>query len=96
MKRPLILLLSICALVLGGQLPARAQGVSFGIPLPFPFVFYNLGPTCYTQSYYGTAYHPHPYYARPVRYYRPAYWSNPCTYCGFSGYYGPNYCGADP
>ena len=82
MKRPLILLLSICALVLAGQLPARAQGVSFGIPLPFPFLFYNLGPG--------------PCYPRPVRYYRPAYWSCPCEYSGFSGYYGPNYCGADP
>jgi hypothetical protein len=82
MKRSLILLLSICALVLAGQLPGSAQGVSFGIPLPFPFLFYNLGP--------------HPCYARPVRYYRSAYWACPCEYPGFSGYYGPNYCGADP
>ena len=83
MKRPLILL-SICALVLVGQLPASAQGVSFGIPLPFPFLFYNLGPG--------------PCYPRPVRYYRPAYhWA--CLYQlerGWSGYTGPNYCGCDP
>ena len=96
MKRPLILLLPICALVLAGQPPARAQGVSYGIPLPFPFVFYNLGPACNAQPYYGTAYHPRPCNAQPVRYYRPAYWSCPCAYPGFSGYYGPNYCGADP
>ena len=96
MKRLLILLFSVCALVFAAQLPARAQGVSYGIPLPFPFVFYNFGPPCYAQPYYGTAYHPRPYYARPVRYYRPAYWSCPCEYRGWSGYYGPNYCGVDP
>ena len=39
MKKLLILLFSICALVLV-QLPARAGEVSFGIPLPFPFLFY--------------------------------------------------------
>ena len=95
MNKLLILLLAICALALS-QLPARAQGVSWGIPLPFPFLFYNFGPTCYAQSYYGTAYHPHPYYARPVRYYRQAYhWA--CQFeCGWSGYYGPDYCDCDP
>ena len=98
MKRLLVLLLSICTSVLIAQLPARAQGVSYGIPLPFPFLFVNFGPTCYAQPYYGTAYHPRPYYTRPVRYYRPAYhWA--CLYQlerGWSGYTGPNYCGCDP
>src|SRR5260370_24454565 len=81
MKKLLILLLSICALVFA-QFPARAQGVSFGIPLPFPFLFYNFGPTYYSQPYYGGYYarpsHPgeygRPYYARPY-YFRRAYYS---------------------
>ena len=96
MKRLLILLVSICALVLAAQLPVRAQGVSYGIPLPFPFVFYNFGPTCSAQPYYGTAYYPRSYYGRPVRYYRQAYhWA--CQFeCGWSGYYGPEYCDCDP
>ena len=83
MKRPLILL-SICALVLVGQLPASAQGVSFGIPLPFPFLFYNFGPTYRAQPDYGTARH------------LPAYWSCPSAYGGWSGYFGPSCCGPDP
>ena len=96
MKRLLILLLSICALVLAVQFLARAQGVSYGIPLPIPFLFVNFGPTCYAQPNYGSAYHPLPYYAQPVGYYRPAYhWA--CLYeRGWSGYYDPNYCGCDP
>jgi hypothetical protein len=43
MKKLLIVLLIICGLVFAAQPPARAQGVSFGIPLPFPFMFYNYG-----------------------------------------------------
>jgi len=84
MKKLLILLLSICALVLT-QLPARSQCVSFGIPLPFPFLFYNFGPT-YSQSYYG-GYYSRPYYRRPY-YYRRAYY-----YGGYRRprYYGPRY-----
>ena len=98
MKRLLILLVSICALVLTAQLPGRAQGVSYWIPLPFPFVFYNFGPTWCAQPYYGTAYYPRSYYGRPVRYYRPAYhWACQYELCrGWSGYTGPNYCGCDP
>ena len=96
MKWLLTLLLSICALVLAAQPPARAQGVSYGIPLPFPFVFYNFGPAYHAQPCYGTAYYPRSSCARPVRYYRPAYWSCPCEYRGWSGYYGPNYCDFDP
>jgi hypothetical protein len=93
MKKLLILLLSICALVLA-QFPARAQGVSFGIPLPFPFLFYNFGPTYYSQPYYGGyygrpyygGYYGRPYYARPY-YYRRAYY-----YGGYRPrYYGPGW-----
>src|SRR6516225_9476492 len=56
------------------------------------FLFVNFGPTCYAQPNYGSAYHPLPYYAQPVGYYRPAYhWA--CLYeRGWSGYYDPNYC----
>jgi hypothetical protein len=64
MKKLLILLLAI--LFLGAQLPAHAQGVSFGIPLPFPFMFYNFGPGYSTQSYYTG-------YNRPAYCGRPAY-----------------------
>jgi hypothetical protein len=49
MKKLLIVLLIICGLVFAAQPPARAQGVSFGIPLPFPFMFYNYGRANYTQ-----------------------------------------------
>jgi hypothetical protein len=66
MNKLLILLLSVCALVLT-QRPAQAQGVSWGIPLPFPFLFYNFGPGYYSQPYYNGYYY-RPYYARP--YYR--------------------------
>jgi hypothetical protein len=82
MKKLLILLFSICALGLA-QLPTQAQGVSFGIPLPFPFLFYNFGPTYYAQPYYGGYYY-RPYYARPYGYRRPYY---------YNGYYRPRYYG---
>ena len=89
MKKLLILLFSVCALVLA-QVPARAQGVSFGIPLPFPFLFYNFGPTYYSQPYYGRpyygGYYGRPYYARPY-YYRRGYY-----YGGYRPrYYGPGW-----
>jgi hypothetical protein len=81
MKKLQILLLSVCALVLF-QFPARAQGVSWGIPLPFPFLFYNFCPT-YGQPYYGGYYY-RPYYGRPYYYYRSSY---------YRGYYRPRYYG---
>jgi hypothetical protein len=85
MKKLLILLFSICALGLA-QHPARAQCVSWGIPLPFPFLFLNFGPS-YAQPYYG-GYGYRPYYARPY-YYRS------CYYRGYyrPRYYGPRYYG---
>jgi hypothetical protein len=86
MNKLLILLLAICALVLS-QLPARAQGVSWGIPLPFPFLFYNFGPS-YDQPYYGGYYH-RSYYGRPY------YYGRGCYYRGYyrPRYYGPRYYG---
>lgn len=42
MKKTLILLFCIGA-VFGSVRPAEAGGVSWGIPLPFPFLFYKFG-----------------------------------------------------
>jgi hypothetical protein len=42
MKKILVLLFCVCAL-LGSALPTEAGGVSWGIPLPFPFLFYKFG-----------------------------------------------------
>jgi hypothetical protein len=81
MKKSLILLLLIGALVVT-PLPARAGGISFGIPLPFPFVFYNFGSD---QPCYG-GYYSRPYGARPY-YHRRAYY-----YGGYyGGYFRPRY-----
>jgi len=44
MKKLPTLFFCICAL-LSTQYPANAQGPSWGIPLPFPFLFYNFGPS---------------------------------------------------
>jgi hypothetical protein len=93
MKKLLILFVAICGLMLATQPLGRAQGVSFGIPLPFPFLFYNFGPTYYAQLYYGAAYYPRPYYVRPVRYYRPAYHYRYYGYYYRPRYYRPAYYG---
>jgi hypothetical protein len=101
MKKLLILVPCICALVLA-QLPARAHDVSFGIRLPFPFLFYNPArahgvssgiPLPFPFLFYdfGPAYsqaYYRPYYARPY-YYRRAYY-----YGGYGrprDYDGPRY-----
>jgi hypothetical protein len=42
MKKILVPLFCACAL-LGSALPAEAGGVSWGFPLPFPFLFYKFG-----------------------------------------------------
>ncbi|MBV8213292.1 MAG: hypothetical protein JOZ08_08715 [Verrucomicrobia bacterium] len=42
MKKILVLLFFVCALI-GSVSPAEAGNVSFGIPLPFPFLFYKPG-----------------------------------------------------
>jgi hypothetical protein len=81
MKRLLILLLPI--FFLGAPFPAQAQGVSFGIPLPFPFLFYNFGPSYNAPPYYGGG-----YYARPAYYYRRGYYGG---YCRPRYYYQPRY-----
>jgi hypothetical protein len=89
MNKLLILSLAICALVLS-QLPARAQ-VSWGIPLPFPFLFYNFGPS-YAEPYYGGYYY-RSYCGRP--YYRPYYYGRAGYYRGYyrPRSYGPRYYG---
>jgi hypothetical protein len=81
MNKLLIFLLAVCALVLS-QVPARAQ-VSWGIPLPFPFLFYNFGPS-YDYPYYGGYYY-RPYCGRPYYNYRSGY---------YRGYYRPRYYGS--
>ena len=45
MKKILVLLFCVCALLVSA-LPTEAGGVSWGIPLPFPFLFYKPG--CHT------------------------------------------------
>jgi hypothetical protein len=49
--KALLVLLAACSLLLASQHPAQAQ-VSWGIPLPFPFLFYNFNQG-YAQPYYG-------------------------------------------
>ena len=81
MKKSLILLLLVSALVVA-PLPARADGISFGIPLPFPFVFYNFGPAEPAYSgYYYRPYYGRPYYGRP--YGSP---SDPWSWPAMAGY----------
>jgi hypothetical protein len=89
MKKLLIVLLPI--LLFSAQLPSQAQNVSFGIPLPFPFLFYNFGSASYSQPYYG-GYYRRPYYGRPAYYYRPAYYG----YRYYRPYYPPRYWGYGP
>ena len=79
MRKPLILLLPIFFLC--SQLTVRADGVSFGIPLPFPFLFYNFDQSYYAQPSYYSGYQCRPSYA--PGYYRPAYY--------YGGYYRPRY-----
>ena len=64
MKQLLILFLSICALLIT-QVPAEAGHLSFGIPLPFPFVFYNFGSKYCPQPGYEKGYSKDYYYYRP-------------------------------
>lgn len=97
MKRLLILFLPI--FFLSTQQPARAQGVSFGIPLPFPFLFYNFGQGYYAQpaqpAYYRAYYRQPscaPAYRRAYSYgYYPRYYRP--MYPGWYGYGGPRYYG---
>jgi hypothetical protein len=78
MKKLLLLLLAFFALFLSTQYPSRADGVSFGFPLPFPFLFYNFGSSqSYCAQPYYSGYYCRPYYA--PRYYRRAYY--------YGGYY---------
>ena len=64
MKRLLILFLSICALLIT-QISAEAGCLRFGIPLPFPFLFYNFEPKCCPQPCYEKGYNKDYYYYGP-------------------------------
>jgi hypothetical protein len=91
MKKLIILLLPILFLAI--QRPANAQGVSFGFPLPFPFLFYNFGPDYSTQTYYS-GYYPRAYCGRRAYYYRRPYYYRPSYYGGYyRPYYGPGWGG---
>jgi hypothetical protein len=92
MKKLIILLLPILFLAI--QRPANAQGVSFGFPLPFPFLFYNFGPDYSTQTYYSGGYYPRAYCGRRAYYYRRPYYYRPSYYGGYyRPYYGPGWGG---
>jgi hypothetical protein len=86
--KTLLVLLAACGLLLLSQQPARAQ-VSWGFPLPFPFLFYN-----FHQDYYG--YGPQPYYGRRAYYsqgrcVRPYCVPGRRAYYYRGYYYGPRY-----
>jgi hypothetical protein len=100
--KTLLVLLAACGLLLASQRPAQAQ-VSWGIPLPFPFLFYNFNQGYYSQPYYGQrvyygrGYYCRPGYCTPSRhayfyrpYYRPRYYYGPAWQ---PGYYGPGWGG---
>ena len=105
--KTLLVLLAAGSLLLASQRPAEAQ-VSWGIPLPFPFLFYNFNQGYYSQQpYYGRranysqGYYCRPGYCTPARqayfyrsYYRPYY--RPRYYYGPAwpqSYYGPGWGG---
>jgi hypothetical protein len=80
--KALVVLLAASGLLLASQRPAEAQ-VSWGIPLPFPFLFYN-----FNQGYQR----PQAYYGNQPVYYRPGY-SRPgdCTPSRHTFFYRPYY-----
>jgi hypothetical protein len=95
--KTLLVLLAACALLLASQRPAQAQ-VSWGIPLPFPFLFYNFNQGYYSQQpYYGQrVYYGHIRDCTPSRrayfyrgyyrpYYRPPYYYAPEWQSGYDG-----------
>ena len=92
--KALVVLLAASGLLLASQCPAQAQ-VSWGIPLPFPFLFYNFNQGYQQpQPYYGNqrAYYSQPYYGGQRVYYRPGY-SRPgdCTPSRHAYFYRPYY-----
>ena len=104
--KTLLVLLAACSLLFAFQRPAQAQA-SWGIPPPFPFLFYNSNQG-YQQPYYGgqRVYYGQGYYCRPGyctpsrrayfyrQYYRPRYYYRPQYYQ--QSYFGPNgYYGPD-
>jgi hypothetical protein len=92
MRKLLILLLPI--LLLSTQLSARADGVSFGIPLPFPFLFYNFDQSYSSQPAYNGGYYRRSYYYAPGYYPRAYYYGGyyrPWYYRRWYGYRWPGY-----
>jgi hypothetical protein len=102
--KTLLVLLAAGGLLLASQRPAQAQ-LSWGIPLPYPFLFYNFNQGYSSQQpYYGQrGYSGQRYYYRPAnctpsrsayfyrRYYPPRYY-----YYGPAwqpGYHSPRYYG---
>src|SRR5260370_10426301 len=88
--KTLLVLLAACGLLFASQRPAQAQA-SWGIPLPFPFLFYNFGQS-YQQPYYGQG-----YYGGKRAYYGQRYYCGP-GYCTpsrrayfYRQYYRPRY-----
>jgi hypothetical protein len=99
-----LVMLAACALLFASQRSAQAQ-VSWGIPLPFPFLFYNFNQGYYSQQpYYGQrAYYGQRYYCRPGdctpsrrAYFYRGYYPRPSYYYAPAwqpGYYGPGWGG---
>jgi hypothetical protein len=92
--KTIVVLLAASGLLLASQRPAQAQ-VSWGIPLPFPFLFYNFDQGYQQpQPYYGnqSAYYNQPYNGGQPVYYRPGY-SRPgdCTPSRHAYFYRPYY-----
>jgi hypothetical protein len=96
MKKTLVILVAVLGFCVGRS--AEAQ-VSFGIPLPFPFLFWNPS-GCSEQGYYGNCGagdYSRSYYSYPnVGYYAYSSGYDPNTYApGYrryyygSGYYRP-------
>lgn len=80
--KTLLVLLAAGSLLLASQRPAEGQ-VSWGIPLPFPFLFYN-----FNQGYSS----PQPYYGQRVYYGQRSYYRpGNCTPSRSAYFYRPYY-----
>ena len=75
MKKILVLLFCVCAL-LGSVRPAEAGNVSWGFPLPFPFLFYKFGCGNCSQTN-GNA------YSKENGYSKEGGYSSPTTVAGY-------------
>jgi hypothetical protein len=80
--KTLLALLTGCVLLVASEHQAQAQ-VSWGIPLPFPFLFYKFNQGCYSAP---------PYYTqRYWYYYRPSNSTPSQASYVYRGYYQPYY-----